>query len=696
MRSLLKCIEDKETRGFLAFALLEGPEEIDSLGHGFERDEFTERLLKKSGLNTLDFEDKASFERALMDALIPNLSEIPFSKVFTTEALPENCRFEDLMRLIFNETLKKWLNRKKSDLYLDLGPYLPYMLVSVIFPYAHSPQWLLYNEMILNLIFFNQLKDEGKSSNLRQELNQNWNKFLKSSGKYILNPKEFGDRLFILAVSYIIWNELDMIETKANIDNDFSPFKLPATTTNEFLKKKLEVYQSSGNSFIPFASILTGLYKYGNRHVEEIDSMLKLQIEGRQSFAPSLFTSWQIEAILKNPQDLDPFFAVISSSQYDNGDFKVNLYHEFIPYQPAMMLMQDGQKKILHLNHFFPYTTIYPGSVIKRQGLSFQEFDEENGDNVIFKYQPKISRQGLVTDLFDLLYLWFNGFSLSIYRQLNEQDEKSFSYIVTETVDESVAQLHRKYFNNFGSWIIVKNRFDAELERRVEQRIGALRHDVKHYFGSLFSNFKSIEKYIKNQEDSPEKEKTLRYLNACRRNVNIGTMHMAGTLCETDAGKSLKFNEKIGELIQYLPDMDSIAVTYDKGNIPDDFEFRFYGDNGIHFLALMQNIAMNAKEHGFKENDPDFQLPSQPELLIEGRLDNDELSLLFKNNGKPLDKNNLTVNKFISLGYSTKEIPSGKGGPQIEKMARLHKGEIFLASTPEWGFILGIKFQISN
>lgn len=571
--------------------------------------------------------------------------------------------------------------------------WYPYFFLSLT--NKEYPDWLLIKEFPIELY---GLTPEAKIKYIAA-LPSLWRNKLKSV--FDMNTREqFKQLVFLVSFLEVLRREHSLLEETFLIP---FPVQLPDNISSKFLRIKFDNL-SHTSKYVNCAAIIMGVYAKVDITSVSIDELMTQQKIGNEMLTPIEpvpFASWQVKKILER-HTLDPFFAVISSLKYSEPSSWAQKYFDFYDFaKEDVIRLNEKYSGTLYLNHFFPYHYLTSSDVVKTEGLSTPELTEDALPTGNLIYQP-IVREGICIDLIDRIYLILSGFNDSIMRIVQDSDVKRFSFVQTENFDDNISSQDKygevlpvvrnyyKYLSDMGAWRIVKDKFEAELDKRVNAAIADIRHNVKHYIDHLPRQTKKIEEFL----IAPNPDKTHRiidYAHDTHKNIKIALRELNYSLSglETSEPKDLNWNETILQLLEEMPNLNTrISIEYDKGNVSDIITFPFR-EKGFFFAQMMQNIIKNAEDHGFKGGNI-----TNPKIKIVSELDEDSIYLSFMNNGIPIS-NGMSIDKYRTRGLSGKAGNTGLGGAQIDRIIRAHGGEICeLASKEGWGFILKIKFKL--
>lgn len=567
--------------------------------------------------------------------------------------------------------------------------FWPYLWLYIIVP-THLPKWtLITNDSLAELFTYTS---SGSLYLVSKTLQESWQITLNTLFKDKKESQNFAQLLFLLSLFTVIRTEISLCNTGYSLDS-LMPLKMPDSSSSLYLFERIDKREKESALEKRIASLLIGVYKASNRKDKSIDELISDQeagnnITGIEQIKPMLFTTWQADAILKNPAMLNPFFAYMSALKYRNNEEEIaRMYFEYIPYGYKANILNKS-KKLLLLNHFFPYVTIDRNTTIKKEGkkLPMTLPDGKEG----YSFVPKIV-SGINLGLIDMLYLHFNYFPQEVMKELTPEDEASFDCIQAENVDAGTALSFHRYLSSTGIWKLVKNKFESEVELRVRQQVRQLRHDINHFLGPVEGTAQDICEYLMRLPENSERNYMIEYAKEIIKDIDMSFL-MLDEAIEINDSQPYKapFNDTINQFISRLP-KNQIEIIYNKTNVSDDFEYCFLGKNGISFYRMFENIINNAFTHGFST--AYGTTIKNPVVLIEGEISDNMLILRIKNNGEP-KPDLFDVNAYITSGVSNKKGHTGLGGYEIDRIARLHSGQLNISSSKEWGFIVEIYFKL--
>lgn len=572
--------------------------------------------------------------------------------------------------------------------------YYPYLMLFVLEPYR--PEWLMVNHRTLDIAIRSGLL-------AIESLKYSWNGLLYGRFNSEKESAECSRLLFVITLLVVLRNEVGFLNTCEDLTN--LPVEIPQRRSSSFLRIKTLDFRDIHQ----YASLLLGIYEeLGKGHSQsetKLMERIKRQIDGCEDLGivgmrPMPFTEWQTKAIMADPETLDPVFAALSTLRYhtySNGSEIARLYYEYMPYQAT-----GKEKRKLFINHFFPYIALSSDDVVLSDVI-IEPMVNSSGEYTGEFMEKPVCVEGIDTGLMDMLYLHFNRHDVGNLRQLRRtessgqsdkgsdiSDLHSFDIIQGERIDTNTVKRYHQFLSNCGEWKQVKDRFEAEVERRVTLELRHFRHNILQHFGHLEKDADAIVRYIENDR----MDRVLELARSSRRGIRRSLAQLAALSTDKTNFKRLPFNLQIQGFIDDLPSNErSVKISWNKGNVPDDMMFPFVGDNGFLFYIMMQNVVKNAYDHGFNVKDPEFKMPPQPEIMIEADIINDVLRLRIMNNGKPLPEG-FDKHDYITSGFTTSTGNTGLGGAQIDAIVRQHGGTLEIGRTEEWNFILQIEFKI--
>ena len=557
-------------------------------------------------------------------------------------------------------------------------PYLFLYLMS-----KEYPEWLLFQDFPIELY--------GLPTDTREKyiaaLPNIWQNKLKSTFDNDKKREEFKRVLFLISFMEVLRREYILLEETSLLP---LPIQLPSNISSRFIRIKLDQSPKRENIYITSIAVIMGVYNNSNHTSDAVKFLITLQEAGTgemKSVRSLKFASWQAKKII-NQHSLDPLFALLSSLKYSEPSLWAQTYFDFKDYaEEDKVKLGNRYSGTIYLNHFFPYHDLHNGDVIKPEGLSSPELSVDGVPTGELIYHPLV-KDGICIDLADRIYLLLDGFDDSIMRLAQDSDVGAFSYIQSENIDAAVSKNYYKYLSDIGTWRVVKDKFEAELNKRVQAAIADIRHNVKHYVDHLPRQTKKIEEYL----ITPDPEKTQRiidYAHDTHKQIKIALRVLNYSLSglESSQFNNMRWNETISHLLDEMPNISkNISIKYDKGNVSDAITFPFR-KNAFYFAQMIQNVIKNAEDHGFNGGDI-----VSPKISILSEIFNNSIFISFMNNGTPLSED-MTIDKFRTRGLSGEVDNSGLGGAQIDRIIRAHGGEICeLSSSEEWSFILKIKF----
>lgn len=605
----------------------------------------------------------------------------------------------NLYNLFFNHLIR---DNATSDLAMSLSlfisnAYIPYLFLLLL----EIPQdWLLINsDFFSSEIFYlktghkQSFQKEGnniKNLNyfiLRIEWNNFLTKLVKGNKELIKIKKLF----FCNALIHVLRYELALLKTPAELTD--LPNKLPDLVSSKYLRERIALSRNKTNYEYYFA-LLLGIYLNSDLRTKEIDEYLEKfsqiykQNHSLDNFE-KLFTKWQVREILRQPKSLTPIFALLLTMRENSGEEMARLFYEFKDYASKNInnLNTNGEKRILLLNYFLPYSYIDNNTIILKPKTETSLTIDERKDSSFIQYET-----GKEIIIINLLYLLFNNLNTYNYREINEEDKASFDCIQVNEVNGRISQLYYPYLKQDGDWLIVKDRFESELDIRMKVFMSNLRHDILHHLDPSINSNKEITEYLESQEESDRNKEVKSYSKSILRNLRIVRNQLKTALSEYDRkGEFFNFKEKIKDFISAIPIHRRVSLELNLHKIPDDLKFYFIGDGGILFYRMLENIINNAMVHGFDSCKKD--LGYQPSICIEAQTEDELVTLRIKNNGHPFPEN-FTIDNYRTSGITNKSGHTGLGGHQINKIANLHKGNLDITSDENWNCIIEIKFNI--
>ena len=562
--------------------------------------------------------------------------------------------------------------------------WYPYFFLS--FMKKEYPDWLLFQDFPIELY---GLPTETREKHIAA-LPCIWQNKLKTTFDNDKTREEFKRLLFLISFIEVLRREYILLEESSLLP---LPIQLPSNISSRFIRIKLEsIPKERENIHITCIALIMGVYNKCNHTSDAVKYLIALQEAGTgemTSVRPINVSSWQAKKII-DQHSLDPLFALISSLKYSEPSFWAQVYYDFREYADEdKVKLGKRYSGTLYLNHFFPYHNLHINDVIKPEGLSNPELSTDGVPTGNLIYHPLV-KDGICIDLADRIYLLMYGFDDSILRLAQESDIGIFSYIQSENIDAAVSKHYYKYLSDIGAWRVVKDKFEAELDKRVMAAIADIRHNVKHYVDHLPRQTQKIEEFLI-APDSGKRQRIIDYAHDTHKQIKIALRVLNYSLSglESSQSNNMKWNETISLLLYEMPNLTTkISVEYDKGNVSDEITFPFR-EKAFYFAQMIQNIIKNAEDHGFKDSDI-----TTPKIKIVSEFDEDSIYLSFMNNGTPLSES-MTIDKYRTRGLTGNSGNSGLGGAQIDRIIRAHGGEICeLSSSKEWNFILKIKFRL--
>ncbi|MBD5271687.1 MAG: sensor histidine kinase [Bacteroides sp.] len=564
--------------------------------------------------------------------------------------------------------------------------YYPYFILAILAPnYPDGyPDWLLYPVQETMKTYGNKLK-EG------------WRKFVKSLFKATDSQNEFTHLMFLVCVLWVLKSEYEKLNTDVLLSGlpmdlpDLNSLKFLDEKISEFIKEKPFNDKENKKYYQFYASLLLGVYESLETKDSLLDSEAEEQRNGNKSkqieaIEPVKFTKWQAEMLIE-AKALNPIFALMSSLRYNGEEEYAKLYNEFLPYEAK----KEGCKKLL-IDHFFPYNHLQSDYTVMTVGQD-DVLPSSNGESAEeWSYLPP-TEKGINLELIDKLYLYFNHLPLDILKHPDALSVNGYDIIQVEKVDPDVVRRYAALFSDKGHWSIVKDRFESEVENRVKDIFSLLRHNIKDEFETIKENLEYIESILNNIEENHEHGviksnviDSLQRLNKVWTKWNEESKRIADEKTRIKRNFLCVISKSI-----LLRKVKGVTIELENRNVPDDFEYEFWGEGASWFQTMVENIINNAISHGFSRGNDGFVSPDNKRIVVQTSICNQILSLKIMNNGR---KSLVNIDEFRAQGVTKSQGHSGLGGAQIDEIARRHGGVISLSSSDDWNFILNIDFKL--